>query len=1147
MAADQGNLVEVLRAGPAILLLGQRILAEYGTQDHFLAAVSEKLERPYEAGYARLPEDWAKWPAEALPGFLQGISSRVAVPEGLGVVATAPWNAVLTTSVTEVVDRAFRVGGRTVIAKWNPTTAADDPRSRNRLHVTYLFGCVNGESAGERPPGSRLELRKRQSIAQHGLEAMASLVTPRGALVIDGYDPSDDWLGLDQLILYVSRLGSGQIHWFNAAPNVAVADELAQDLVTRGVLTLHPEPLADWIKTAGLVLCEFDPDETPGGISLTTRRGRHKFTLADWRRQTSGLTVPDDVATAAPLPANSDDDLYQMFRQFLADSGYRSTPRWEDYLRCFVFRRDAYEKLYDQVAEQLADSALKPEPLILSGQSGSGKTVSLTQLAVDARRVGWPVVCLGRNIQWGVFERVGVVCEFLEGLDQECVLVVWDGNQDSGEYAALAQHLAGRGRKALVVGSCYRQSARFGGIHFDTRLVAPLERDRFFVHLAQFGIAVSADQVREVDDTFFTLLFRFLPTLRPALRKGLPPEFKLGLEMARQAPEKRSERSASRGWLIDRLKEQYPDRWATLFSGPPAADHAADPDERDRRLVEELTQLIMVPGRYDVALPVDTLNRCLGDQGLDLIRQIEPQKLGVFDWSEDESGNPLLVVRSSLEARLLCEYVPITPEDEIRILRRLVTAANIPPWPAQNHESQFVAQLFRQLEPDGEYGHLFKNRLGDLVAILTDLRNTAPRRIYPQLALREGNLRREWLKEINGQLLSGMAPTADPFAVFLDGTELLTEAVALIERAGDQRRHRRLSSHILTELASLYGTAQRYYAGLIQQGTSPAEITRWRTAMRDHYQEAIDHCKEAQRMDPLNDHTPDVRIWVTQDRLRAEAADLTEEERGRLLAEIYDALEEDSWANQPERQQERFTELAKLIGDRAMFDRAISALKARNSPLATYLTACDLAYTPDHLFRSRQDLANTITFLDAQPDSMNDLKTLRLYQRVWWELHGNPDLLQRDKERVRVRMSEAEWRRFADLLLRRRQLEGEGSLRTQFLSAVALFHAGEFRQARDEFDLLQQLPGGSNRAVRLALWCDAAGVPILCRGKINRVYNEDRRGVVFVPQIRQVIPFQTMDFYGQRIEVGEFLDEFHIAFNFRGPIADRIQRRERKP
>ena len=1146
MADEHHDLVEALRAGPAVLFLGQRILSAYSQTDHFLTAVSAKLALPEDAGYSGLPDAWSKWTTDTLPGFLQGISSRVAVPEGLAVLAAAPWNAVLTTGVTEVVERALRVGGRTVVPRWNPSFVPEDPRNRSRLHLSYLFGCVNGEATADRPPGSRIELLKRHVVAQRILGEIPSLVTPRGVLVIDGYDPADDWLRVDQLTPYLSQLGRGQVHWFNAPLGIAL-DDLGQDLLERGILTLYREPLADRIKAVGPVVVGFDPDELPGGVVLTIRKVPHRFSLPDWRRHTSGLTVLTDAATATPPPANSDDDLYQMFRQFLADSGIRPVPRWEDYARGFLFPRDAYQQFSRQVLDQLYQQVLKPDPFLLSGQAGSGKSVSLAQLALDARRAGWPVVYLGRNSPRGAFERVGVVCEFMEGLGAQSVLVTWDANQEPEEYAALAQHLAGRGRKALVVGSCYRRETRFPGVHFTPQLTVPHERDRFFEYLARFGIPVSADQALEVDDHFFAVLFRFLPASRPALRKGLPPEFKYGLDMAHQAPEKRTERPGSRGWLIDRLREQFPERWGNLFQDPPASGSLPeDPEERDRRRVEELTQLIMVPGRYGVALPVDILNRCLGDQGFDLLRRIDPQQLGVIDWSEDDEGNPVLQVRHPLEARLLCEYIPITPEDEIRILRRVATAANIPIWPAQNHETCFITQLFRRIEPDGEYGDLFRNRLGDLVGILSELRNAPPRRVHPQLALREGNLRREWLKEINNQLAGGAAPATDPLTVFLDGTNLLTEALTVIERAEDQKRYRRLASHISTELACLYGTAQEYYAGLVKAGGTPGEINRWRAEMQEHYQEAIEHCKYAQRVDPLNDRTPDVRVWVTRDRLEAQAADLTDEDRGRLLAEIYDALEEDSWVTQPERQQQRYAELGQLIGDRTMFDRAIDTLVAIKSPLATYLLACDMAYTSDHQLRPRPQLMAALQLLDEATEALNDLKTLRLYQRLWWEVHGNPDLLQPGKERVRVRMTEAEWRRFADLLRRRQHLEGESSLRNQFLSALALFHAGEFRKAKDQFDLLQQLSGGVNRAVRLALWCGSNGQPIDCRGKINRVYNEDRRGVVYVPQARLTIPFQTEDFYGQRVEPGQFLEEFHVAFNFRGTIADPIRRGGKK-
>lgn len=80
--------------------------------------------------------------------------------------------------------------------------------------------------------------------------------------------------------------------------------------------------------------------------------------------------------------------------------------------------------------------------------------------------------------------------------------------------------------------------------------------------------------------------------------------------------------------------------------------------------------------------------------------------------------------------------------------------------------------------------------------------------------------------------------------------------------------------------------------------------------------------------------------------------------------------------------------------------------------------------------------------------------------------------------------------------------------------------------------------GGSYRVVRLATWCDPQGQPILCQGTLRRLAPDSNKGRVYVPLIRREITLQPTDFVGQTLRINEPLYNFHIAFNFGGPIAD---------
>ena len=561
----------------------------------------------------------------------------------------------------------------------------------------------------------------REAAADQLLAELPSLVTPHGVLALEAYDSANDWLALDRLAPHLMHLGVGQAHWFSA-PEPKALGPRGRLLLTSGKLVLHQDPLSEWIRWAldrGLLEVAAVTGEPTDGISLTLRRGKRRFfTLTEWHKWTYGLPVLDDSVTATPEPVASEDDRFQLFRQFLYDSGLRNMPRWEDYAHGFAFHRIEFEELLRQARDLLSEPSLKPDPVLLCGQSGSGKTVALAELAYSLRGEHWPVLYLGRGQPRVDFQRIGAACEEIERLEPTCTLIVWDSLQEPGEYAALAQHLAGRGRKALVVGSAYQADSRYPAVTFPAEL-SPKERQDFVRHLQSFGVPLVPEDVEEVDSHFFVFLYRLLPDARSKLRQGLPPEFQYGLQqvqrLVREARNTEPLSRPSEGWFIDRLREAYPE-WRKVFGSLDGAV-CVEPETRDRQRTEELTRMILVPGRYDLDVPVDLLIRCLGEDGFERLREFDPQDFGVFRWVDDDDGNPVLRVRSSLEADLLCQGDFVTPEGEIAILRRLVTQIRLGDWERPNLEVDFVTDLFVKIEPEGEYGHRFKHRLGALVQV----------------------------------------------------------------------------------------------------------------------------------------------------------------------------------------------------------------------------------------------------------------------------------------------------------------------------------------------------------------------------------------------------------------------------------------------
>ena len=1118
------------------------MLSAEGQTDHFLRALAQRMHRPESENYSELLQGVEGPFREGLPAAMREVSRLTVPPPWLVEIAKVPWNAVFTSAFHEVIERALQSELRRVSPLLSDAYWPNDPLNRRDLHVIKLFGCVTGGGHSELPPLDDNERLRREGTATKMLEHLPSLVTPRGLLILEAYG-ADDWLEFATLAPHIARLAPGQAHWFGVGE--PPAGHRARVLIQQGRLVLHAEPFVEWVRVGleqGVLTAPEIEAGWADGVRLTTRSGKRRtFSLHDWRQRTQGLPVLHDGATASQPPFDSEDDRYLAFRQFLYDSGTHP-PRWEDHDRGFPFVRNEARELQKRVFEALEDSGLKPDPLLLCGQSGSGKTVALAHLAFQAHKRRWPVIHLHPQYTRLNFDVLSDVCEDLEKLESQNVLVVWDALNDPGEYAALAQYLAGRGRKALVVGSAYKGDDRSEAVLLPG--VLDEEEGRAFAeHLRKIDERLVPLPDQKIDRNFFALLYGRLPPTRAKLEQGIRREWDVVLRHLQEAPAPtQPSRSRASGWVWAAIDRTHPG-WKPLRSAAGKPSVGAPPAGAEARV--HMARLLLVPGRFGVGLPIDLALRAARNAGVDgfeVLRSESFENLGVFFWEEDSQGNPILRVRSALEAGIICDADFVIGDQETDILRQLVTAVRLGDWERPNAETDFLTRLFDKIEPEGEFGFRFLNRLPALVGMLAELRTSYGNRVYPSLALREANLRRKWLYRLTDALERDqpLPEGQDPLELFRAGRELLIQAEAAAERSQSRNRLVRIRSQLLNELGSLYGGAQQFYGQLLRHQERSTERPSWEAALADSYAEAIEACRQASAIDPRNAHPADVRYWVSRDRLRIQEGGLSPTGKGELLAEMCDALEEETWVFQPTKLRERQYELGKLLGDSALSRSAIEALHAEGSLTGHYLIACDQVYDSQHQLRDRSSLERALAYLEGVPGALDDLRILRLYLGVWWRVHGEPRLFDRDRERSRVALTGEQWRHLARHLKRRLSFpEEEGNGRSKFLLAWALFQSGEYQKSEDQFNELERLPrGGTDWAVRRAVWCDDHGEPVPCRGTIRQLFHGDERGRVYCTDVGLRIPFDVRGFKSQDLRINAPLTDFYIAFNFRGPIAD---------
>jgi hypothetical protein len=79
---------------------------------------------------------------------------------------------------------------------------------------------------------------------------------------------------------------------------------------------------------------------------------------------------------------------------------------------------------------------------------------------------------------------------------------------------------------------------------------------------------------------------------------------------------------------------------------------------------------------------------------------------------------------------------------------------------------------------------------------------------------------------------------------------------------------------------------------------------------------------------------------------------------------------------------------------------------------------------------------------------------------------------------------------------------------------------------------------GKRRIIRSYLASSEAGLPLPFHGDVHWLSPDSLRGEVYVTELMRPVKFFVREFPKQDIRKGLSLGEFHIGFNFLGPIAD---------
>lgn len=1115
---------------PIVAILGQSVSLDPEEKDRLCL---EALERRgiegsswneiFDAG--RLDSEFFVWLNERY--------ERRSPNKALAKIADAHFSAVFTSSFDPVLKNLFATKGR----EPEPILIGNPPppisRSKQRPKIFYLFGLTG---AGQfQPPTSRLGLRAHQS--QHAtpmLNTALEVATPLGLIVVDGFQSGRDWLDPSEILGQLIRAPRKSVLWFGPDPEFSGEDaEIFEELVETSVILRDDRPL-------GIVIAETQASEDtdklhawnePGIISFDG--GKRLVTTASMRLSTeASAAIIDDqwMDVLQPLRSNEQNS-FALFHSI--PSSIRAL--FDGVRRGFAIERDFENELYKTVRRAMRNHANEKGAIVVSGQSGIGKSIALYKLAASIREQKIGAVLFARD-RIPLAVELGAFLSEVDKLDQVTLLIV-DALAAPKRYDTLLESFRSRGHRIVVIGTSY--NTELTTHQHDGRLIRVLPNlsDKESERLIALAHKHSPDVVlpEHFSNNAHALgqFFWLLPASRSQISSGLGREAR------------RTERV-----LRDRGRAQKPVESITSLAhafleagyqpSAPLLNQDTKPNEQEDS-AGRLIDYIMACSRVHRWVPINLVLRTLLSDGLAANSQIDTELVrelfednDLFRWRyQDNTEDQLLVgARLQLEAQLICDQRLGGPAYEARKIIELISGATRA-GPEGSEETRFVAEIVYALGPDGPLGDRYNQSYGEIAEALTSLRKKRGVR-NARLMLQEATLRRHFIRRNENQLSE-----EERLAILDNAREAVEDALAdLASNDYSIRAGRRTIENLWVERAATYG----FLATSATRNQKSSDII-WA-----HYIAAREATRNASGK--VDTYFPvDISLW-TPIQILASATNLGVERETELRADIVSAIEmvdeEDLDPMQLEIFQKQKLRAGDIIGDLELSDEAFNSLEKVGSTVGYYFRAKNTAPERDYTSSKVTDeqlkqAKHTANYLMSIKEKISeDVRCMRLLLNNLWLWKTESWLF--NGLRQPIPATDADRSQIMDVLIDLSHASGENlSPKYRYLTAVFGWLIGEETEAIRQFNQLAKDTEyvEAKRVLPRNIIVGEKGNTAEFSGYVEKQIGE-RRWSLHVRELNRKIDLLEGKWTGE-VSIGKEIPRFGIAFNYLGPIADRLQ------
>lgn len=667
------------------------------------------------------------------------------------------WNSIVTTNC-DIALSAFLVNDKRFV---RDLTSKDDMQAnlmdRKNLNVIRLFG--------ENYPPKDMDELEMEDVIDQAVEMLAKvseIIKRNGIILIDDFE--EQYFTHKELRKALRGLFNNQkqVYIFNCRNK----DQYLTALENQGIAVLIESGIDDFFEEFFQTDETIEHSLTDSSIQIYIEAEKNTTPTSIEKRQlleteSFAVLLNIELLNEIRIPQNMYKDYFYMFLK----NSVRE-PQWYGYTYGFNLHRQYEDSLYRKVKRGL-ENVGKPnnKPLLLVGQTGTGKSISLAAIAYKIfNEKKYPVIYINdpdinfyssvEYKQKGInkkgspaFNALDYLLERLENLGAKATFLVWDTSSYSTgreKCYTLYQALLARGRKIYLLSTAYELSSDANEAYTEEDYVEKsVMNKKFFECQATVEISTEVDQLKEIlskkcnmsaqnidsivnhyarsSENYLSMLYQAFDILRGNLSKGVYKEASANLQGLDKILEEEVRNTISINTVFAyALKKIELD---LINAGIDVDRKVENSQERSKIEVakDKFIKCVAVCSQFKLKMPYDFALRILGTYNEQIVKTLTQSTFFVI--TKDCHENYEISLRTPLEASMYILAKNMSPLDEVECAVQMLELMNSSGSYGHQKEVRLCEKLIRIIGPNNaENRNKYKRGYKEVIEALGRLR-----------------------------------------------------------------------------------------------------------------------------------------------------------------------------------------------------------------------------------------------------------------------------------------------------------------------------------------------------------------------------------------------------------------------------------------